>query len=75
MEILPFYLRAGYGNIAPVSTAGRVFCIFFSIVGIPFTLSVIINVGQGIGGGGGGGGVERVPDGVDPLGNGQCQKC
>ncbi|XP_059083027.1 TWiK family of potassium channels protein 7-like isoform X2 [Tigriopus californicus] len=36
----------GYGNIAPVSTAGRVFCILFAIVGIPFTLSVIADVGQ-----------------------------
>ena len=37
---------SGYGNIAPVTTAGRVFCILFAIVGIPFTLSVIADVGQ-----------------------------
>jgi hypothetical protein len=37
---------SGYGNLAPVSTAGRVFCILFAIVGIPFTLSVIADVGQ-----------------------------
>jgi len=36
----------GYGNIAPVTTAGRVFCILYAIVGIPFTLSVIADVGQ-----------------------------
>ena len=36
----------GYGNLAPISTAGRVFCILFAIVGIPFTLSVIADVGQ-----------------------------
>ncbi|XP_040563808.1 TWiK family of potassium channels protein 7 [Lepeophtheirus salmonis] len=36
----------GYGNIAPVTTKGRVFCILFAIVGIPFTLSVIADVGQ-----------------------------
>ena len=36
----------GYGNIAPVTTPGRVFCIFFAIVGVPFTLSVIADVGQ-----------------------------
>jgi len=36
----------GYGNIAPVTTAGRVFCLLFAIVGIPFTLSVIADVGQ-----------------------------
>jgi hypothetical protein len=36
----------GYGNIAPVTTTGRVFCILFAIVGIPFTLSVIADIGQ-----------------------------
>ncbi len=29
-----------------MTTAGRVFCILFAIVGIPFTLSVIADVGQ-----------------------------
>ena len=37
---------SGYGNIAPVTTTGRVFCILFAIVGIPFTLSVIADIGQ-----------------------------
>ena len=41
-----FCIFTGYGNIAPVTTAGRVFCILFAIVGIPFTLSVIADVGQ-----------------------------
>merc|ERR1719220_2337109 len=36
----------GYGNIAPVTLAGRLFCILFAIIGIPFTLSVIADVGQ-----------------------------
>lgn len=39
-------LFLGYGNIAPVTPAGKVFCIIFAIVGIPFTLSVIADVGQ-----------------------------
>lgn len=43
---LSLFFFSGYGNIAPVSTAGRVFCILFAIVGIPFTLSVIADVGQ-----------------------------
>ena len=30
----------GYGNIAPVTTYGRVFCILFAIIGVPFSLSV-----------------------------------
>ena len=29
-----------------MTTAGRVFCLLFAIVGIPFTLSVIADVGQ-----------------------------
>ena len=40
------FVFLGYGNIAPVTTAGRVFCLLFAIVGIPFTLSVIADVGQ-----------------------------
>ena len=36
----------GYGNIAPVTTEGRMFCILFAIIGVPFTLSVIADVGQ-----------------------------
>ena len=36
----------GYGNIAPKTFGGRLFCILFAIVGIPFTLSVIADVGQ-----------------------------
>lgn len=36
----------GYGNIAPITPGGRVFCIIFAIIGIPFTLSVIADVGS-----------------------------
>lgn len=36
----------GYGNIAPKTFSGRLFSILFAIVGIPFTLSVIADVGQ-----------------------------
>ena len=36
----------GYGNIAPVTLPGRIFCVVFAIVGVPFTLSVIADVGQ-----------------------------
>ena len=32
--------------MAPVTTSGRAFCILFAIIGIPFTLSVIADVGQ-----------------------------
>ena len=36
----------GYGHFAPVTTCGRLFCIFFAIIGIPLTLSVIADIGQ-----------------------------
>jgi len=35
----------GYGNIAPRTSSGRLFCILFAIIGIPFTLSVVADVG------------------------------
>ena len=37
---------AGYGNIVPMTFAGRAFCILFALVGIPLTLSVIAAMGQ-----------------------------
>lgn len=36
----------GYGNIVPVTTSGRVFCICFALIGIPFTLTVIADWGR-----------------------------
>ena len=36
----------GYGHFAPVTMPGRLFCILFAIIGIPFTLSVIADMGQ-----------------------------
>uniref|UniRef100_A0A1B6C1I3 Potassium channel domain-containing protein n=1 Tax=Clastoptera arizonana TaxID=38151 RepID=A0A1B6C1I3_9HEMI len=36
----------GYGNLAPATTSGRVFCIIFALIGIPFTLTVIADLGQ-----------------------------
>ena len=36
----------GYGNISPVTFPGRLFCVFFAIIGIPFTLSVMADIGQ-----------------------------
>ncbi|XP_066905477.1 TWiK family of potassium channels protein 7 [Halyomorpha halys] len=35
----------GYGNIAPVTTAGRVFCLLFALIGIPLCLTVIADLG------------------------------
>ena len=36
----------GYGHIAPVTTGGRAFCIMFAMIGIPFTLTVLADIGQ-----------------------------
>ena len=36
---------SGYGNIAPVTVGGRSFCIVFASIGIPFTLTVLADVG------------------------------
>jgi hypothetical protein len=36
----------GYGNISPVTFQGHLFCIFFAIIGIPFTLSILADLGQ-----------------------------
>jgi len=35
----------GYGNVATKTVGGRVFCLLFGIVGIPFMLSVLADVG------------------------------
>ena len=44
--VITILTTIGYGHFAPVTTPGRLFCIFFAIVGIPFTLSVIADMGQ-----------------------------
>ncbi|GMT04443.1 hypothetical protein PENTCL1PPCAC_26617, partial [Pristionchus entomophagus] len=36
----------GYNRIAPITYAGRLFCIVYGICGIPFTMIIIANVGQ-----------------------------
>ncbi|XP_058063236.1 TWiK family of potassium channels protein 7 [Anopheles bellator] len=36
----------GYGNIVPVTDGGRVFCLLFALIGIPFTLTVIADWGR-----------------------------
>ena len=36
---------SGYGNFATVTFKGRLFCLIFGIIGIPFMLSVLADVG------------------------------
>ena len=53
-------LVSGYGNIAPVTPAGRLFCILFALIGIPLALSVIADLGRLMAG--------RMPDMPEPRG-------
>lgn len=36
----------GYGNVAPATTEGRLFVIFYGLIGVPFTMLVIANLGK-----------------------------
>ncbi|KAI1723612.1 ion channel domain-containing protein [Ditylenchus destructor] len=36
----------GYGHIAPATTAGRVFCVVFGLIGIPLALLTIADIGM-----------------------------
>ncbi|KAL6443544.1 hypothetical protein ACFW04_001598 [Cataglyphis niger] len=36
----------GYGNVVPSTNWGRIFCIFFALIGIPLTLIVIADLGK-----------------------------
>ncbi|XP_054470320.1 potassium channel subfamily K member 17 [Anoplopoma fimbria] len=36
----------GYGNMAPSSTAGQIFCVFFALFGIPLNMVVLNRVGK-----------------------------
>ncbi|XP_048511396.1 TWiK family of potassium channels protein 7 isoform X2 [Athalia rosae] len=36
----------GYGNVVPTTFGGRMFCIFFALIGIPLTLTVIADWGR-----------------------------
>lgn len=37
---------SGYGHIAPATTGGRVFCIFYALTGIPLALVVLGGIGM-----------------------------
>lgn len=39
-------VRAGYGNLAPTTFYGRLFCIGFGLFGIPLLLVTIADIGK-----------------------------
>lgn len=41
---------SGYGNIAPKTPSGRVFCIFYGLFGVPLCLTWISELGKFFGG-------------------------
>lgn len=43
-----FLSKLGYGNLAPVTTGGRMFCIVYALIGIPLTLMLLAVVGNHI---------------------------
>ena len=45
-DIFSHFIIIGYGNVAPTTRAGRIFCICFAFIGIPFTLTVIADLGR-----------------------------
>lgn len=39
---------AGYGNLAPSTEAGQVFCVFYALVGIPLNVVFLNHLGTGL---------------------------
>lgn len=39
---------SGYGNMVPVTTGGRIFCMFYALIGIPGTCLVLKSIGDQI---------------------------
>lgn len=36
----------GYGNVVPSTVGGKLFCCFFAIIGIPFTMVMLLGIGN-----------------------------
>lgn len=39
---------AGYGNLAPSTEAGQIFCVFYALVGIPLNVIFLNHLGTGL---------------------------
>ena len=48
MVLVSFLPFSGYGNLAPVTAGGRMFCIIYALIGIPLTLMLLAVVGNHI---------------------------
>lgn len=40
------YTITGYGNIVPTTNASKLFCIFYTLVGVPLLFLSLTNIGQ-----------------------------
>ena len=47
---MPLFLFTGYGHIAPTTPGGRVFCVFYALIGIPLSLVVLGGLGMRLSG-------------------------
>ena len=46
--MIHFLYCLGYGNLAPVTAGGRLFCVIYALTGIPLTLMLLAVVGHHI---------------------------
>lgn len=46
--ICTFPCPAGYGNLAPSTEAGQVFCVFYALMGIPLNVVFLNHLGTGL---------------------------
>ena len=52
---VPSVCGPGYGNAPPVTTGGRVFCVFYGLVGLPLFIIAAYGIG------------DQLFDGIDKL--------
>lgn len=43
-----FSFLAGYGNLAPSTVSGQVFCVFYALFGVPLNLAFLNQLGKGL---------------------------
>lgn len=40
------YILVGYGNIVPTTEVSKLFCVFYTLVGVPLLFLSLTNIGQ-----------------------------